>query len=94
MGDDINNDGDLGWSKKKTALTTSESEWAVGEHLRLGHYQAVKRGRRTIIIPATVKEYWATLPIAKLGTNNNSESQPRKKGCFARNLSAANQSST
>jgi len=90
MGDN-NDSGDLGWSVDGTAQKTSESEWAVREHLRLGHYTAVKRGRRTIVIPGTVKAYWATLPIAKFGTNNNPESQPRKRGRFAtRKLSAAN----
>jgi len=59
--DDLN---DLGWSPNKTSKKTGESRWTVNNHLRLGHYRAKKSGRRTLIIPDSVREYWATLPDA------------------------------
>lgn len=66
MPHDIEDNGDLGWSVKQTAAKTSESRWVVvNVHLREGHYEAVKRGRRTIILPPSVRKYWATLPKAK-----------------------------
>jgi hypothetical protein len=58
-------ENDLGWSTKQTAEKTSESPWKVKQRLRRGQYQAVKADRRTIIIPASVRAFWATLPRAK-----------------------------
>ena len=65
MPHDIEDNGDLGWSVKQTAAKTSESQWTVRNiRLRNGDYEAVKAGKRTIIIPASVRKFWATLPKA------------------------------
>ena len=56
---------DLGWSINETSKKTSESPWKVKDRLRRGEYRARKAGRRTIIEPASVREVWAKLPIAK-----------------------------
>jgi hypothetical protein len=59
-----NDFNDLGWSVQKTSEKTGESRWMVWEHLRRGDYEAVKSGRRTIILPDTVRRHWATKPRA------------------------------
>jgi hypothetical protein len=56
---------DLGWSIQQTSEKTSESVWKVKDRLRRGEYRARKAGRRTIVEPASVREVWAKLPIAK-----------------------------
>jgi hypothetical protein len=63
--DRLTDDDDLGWSIKATSAKTSESVWKVKERLRLGQYEAKKADRRTIVIPASVRKFWATLPAAK-----------------------------
>jgi hypothetical protein len=50
-----------------TARKTAESTWSVYEHLRLGHYKARKRGRRTIVDPQSVITYWKAIPFATFG---------------------------
>jgi hypothetical protein len=55
----------LGWSINQTSANTSEGVWKVKERLRKGEYRARKAGRRTIIEPASVREVWANLPVAK-----------------------------
>lgn len=77
---------DLGWSIKATAAKTSEAPCTVRNYLRDGHYEAVKRGRRTIILPDSVRRYWATLPKAKFGADSDS-AQPRSRGKFAASTS-------
>ena len=56
---------DLGWSIKKTAEKTSESEWKVKQKLRAGVYRAKKSGRRTIILPESVEANFRNLPDAQ-----------------------------
>jgi hypothetical protein len=55
----------MGWSIKYTADQTGESEWSVKNKLRRGLYEAVKSGRRTIILPNSVRRYFHTLPVAQ-----------------------------
>jgi hypothetical protein len=55
---------ELGWSIDTTAHKTAESDWTVKQKLRNGIYKAVKSGRRTLIIPASVRAHFASLPAA------------------------------
>jgi hypothetical protein len=55
----------IGWSIRTTSELTSEGVWKIKERLRAGQYRAWKAGRRTIVDPASVREVWANLPIAK-----------------------------
>ncbi len=55
----------IGWSIEYTAHQTGESEWTVKYKLRLGIYEAVKSGRRTIIKPPSVRRHFETLPKAQ-----------------------------
>jgi excisionase family DNA binding protein len=50
----------------KTAQVTSESRSKVYEHIAAGTYQAVKSGRRTLIVYASVKAHIAGLPPARI----------------------------
>lgn len=52
-------------SIKTTSDATGESPWSVKNHLRNGVYRAVKSGRRTLVVYASVKERMANLPAAK-----------------------------
>ena len=61
----MNRDDELGWSIRKTAENTSESIWRVKDRLRRGQYRAVKAGRRTIVLPDSVREVFATFPPAR-----------------------------
>jgi hypothetical protein len=54
----------LGLSINDTATVTAESVWTVKQKLRDGTYRAKKAGRRTIVIFASVKAAWETLPEA------------------------------
>jgi hypothetical protein len=47
------------------AAYTGESLWTVKMRLRDGTYEAVKSGRRTLVVLATVKRYAENLPDAK-----------------------------
>lgn len=62
MSDD---DNDIAWSIQKTADKTSESAWTVKQRLRNGTYRAKKAGRRTLVVPSSVRAYWDSLPEAK-----------------------------
>lgn len=70
-------DDDLGWSIKGTSERTSESVWKVKERLRLGQYEAKKADRRTIVIPGSVRKFWATLPAAKYTPPRRRNSRPQ-----------------
>jgi hypothetical protein len=60
-----NLEGDeLGWSIEDTSRRTSECTWTVKQRLRAGEYKAKKSGRRTIVIPSSVRAYFAGLPDA------------------------------
>jgi hypothetical protein len=54
----------LGLSIKETARITGESKWTVEQRLRRGEYRAKKSGRRTLVVFASVRNYWDSLPNA------------------------------
>jgi hypothetical protein len=61
----MTDDDELGWSIQTTATKTSESVWIVKQKLRAGTYRAVKSGRRTIVLPASVRAAFEKLPAAQ-----------------------------
>ena len=53
-------------SIKNASAYTGESEWTTKQRIRLGIYEAVKSGRRTLVLFSSVKAYVHNLPRAKL----------------------------
>jgi len=57
---------------EQTCQVTNESKSAVYNHVASGEYEAIKSGRRTLILFASIKKRFASLPRVQL------QRKPRK----------------
>lgn len=69
----------LFWTIKETAEVQRESVWTTKMKLRAGLYRAVKDGRRTKVLPESVLEYNAGLPVATFAPPTRGSTTPADK---------------
>ncbi len=78
------------WSIAEAAQATGESIWSVKQRLRAGIYRAKKSGKRTLVVPESVKEYAAGLPDATFAPLPKTPLDPQKaKRAYRRRMKAA-----
>lgn len=80
----------IAWSIKQAAEATGESQWTVKQRLRAGVYKAKKSGRRTLVMPDSVRAYVASLPdaIFKAPTKPAIDQPKPKRGYRRRSMVA------